>query len=124
MPIHFTIDHDNRHVEARAEGEIGLEDLEAFLDAVIVQNALPYRKMFDGRLAVGKYNDHDVMMLGARISAYAASLEPRGAVALLANEAHVDLAKRFINLGKSGRPAKVFVLEDEARKWLNAQPEA
>jgi hypothetical protein len=124
MPIHFTIDHDRRHVEARAEGEVGLGDVEAFLDAIVVQNALPYRKLFDGRLAIAKYNDHDVMMLGARISAYAANLESRGPVALLAaNEAALDLAKRFINLGKSGRPAKAFLSEDEARKWLSTQPE-
>ncbi len=104
---------------------MGLEDVETFLDAVVVQNALPYRKLFDGRLAIAKYNDHDVMMLGARISAYASNLEPRGALALVAaNEAASDLAKRFINLGKSDRPARVFLSEDEARKWLSAQPEA
>src|SRR5438045_2455119 len=116
MPIHFTIDHDKRYVEARAEGEVGLEDVETFLDAVVVQNALRYRKLFDGRLAIAKYNDHDVMMLGARISAYASDLTPRGAVALVAgSEAALDLAKRFINLGKSGRPAKGFLSETEAR---------
>jgi len=27
MPIHFTIDHDKRYVEARAEGETGREDV-------------------------------------------------------------------------------------------------
>ncbi len=55
------------YVEARAGGEVGLEDVEAFLDAIVVQNALPYRKLFGGRLAIAKYNDHDVMMLGARV---------------------------------------------------------
>jgi hypothetical protein len=125
MPIHVTIDHDKRYVEARAEGETGLEDVEKFLDAVVVQGALPYRKLFDGRLAIAKYNDNDIMMLGARMSAYAANLEPRGPVAFIAaSEAASDLAKRFVNLSKSSRPTRVFLSEDEARNWLAEQPEA
>ncbi len=32
----------------------------------MVENAMPYRKLFDGRNAFGKYNDNDMMMLGAR----------------------------------------------------------
>ena len=126
MPVHFTIDHDKRHVEAKAEGETGLEDIEKFLDAVVLQGALPYRKLFDGRLAIPKYVDlnNDVMMLGARMSAYASNLERRGAVAIIApNQEASDLAKRFINLAASKRPAKIFLSEDEARKWLAAQPE-
>jgi hypothetical protein len=123
MPIHFTIDHDRRYVEARADGETGLEDVEKFLDAVVLQGALPYRKLFDGRLAIAKYDDNDVMMLGARMSAYASNLEARGAVAFIApDEAASDLAKRFLNLSKSNRPARVFLAEDEARKWLADQP--
>ena len=126
MPVQFTIDHEKRYVEARAEGETGLEHIEEFLDAVVLQGALPYRKLFDGRLAIPKYVDlnNDVMMLGARMSAYASNLEPRGAVAILApNEQAADLARRFINLSKSSRPARVFLAEDEARTWLAAQPE-
>ena len=72
MPICFTIDHAKRFVHARAEGEIDLADIEEFSDAVMVENAMPYRKLFDGRGAFGKYDDHGMMMLGARVSAYAA----------------------------------------------------
>jgi hypothetical protein len=126
MPVHFTIDHDKRYVEARAEGETGLEDIEKFLDAVVVENALPYRKLFDGRLAIPKYVDlnNDVMMLGARMSAYASNLEPRGAAAFIVpDDAASDLAKRFINLAKVKHPVRIFLAEDKARKWLAAQPE-
>src|ERR1700754_382897 len=63
MPIRFTIDHAKRHVEARAEGETGLAHFEDFLDAIVVQGALPYRKLFDSRKAIGKLSDDDVMML-------------------------------------------------------------
>ena len=35
-----------------------------------------------------------------------------------------ELAGRFINLGKSGRPTHAFLDPDEALRWLEAQPEA
>jgi len=122
MPIRFSIDHARRLVLARAEGEIALKDIEAFTDAVMVENAMPYRKLFDGRGSHGKYDDHDLMQLGARISAYA-SVERRGALAIVPSDEYLDLAKRFINLGKSGRPARVFADPDEALRWLLEQPD-
>jgi len=123
MPIRFTIDHAKRFVHARAEDEISLTDIEEFTDAVMVENAMPYRKLFDGRGAFGKYDDHDLMMLAARISAYAA-VEKRGALAIVPSPDYFELASRFINLGKSGRPAQVFLDPDDALRWLEAQPEA
>src|SRR5436305_1647616 len=122
MPIHFTIDHAERLVRARAEGEVSLADIEDLTDAIMVENAMPYRKLFDGRAAIPVYVEDDMMMLGARASAYA-SLERRGPVAFLPNPNHAALASRFINLGKSGRAAAIFYDEDEARRWLDEQPE-
>ena len=123
MPIRFTIDHAKRFVGARAEGEITLTEIENFTDAVMAENAMPYRKLFDGRGAYGKYNDNDLMMLGARVSAYAA-VERRGALALVPSPEYFEMASRFINLGKSGRPARVFLDPDEALRWLEEQIEA
>jgi hypothetical protein len=124
MPIRFTIDHAKRHVEARAEGETGLAHFEDFLDAIVVQGALPYRKLFDSRKAIGKLSDDDVMMLGARMSAYTRGLGPLGAIAfVVAGAAPSSFATRVVNLAASDRPAGVFVSEDEARKWLAEQPE-
>ena len=124
MPVRYTIDHDKRYVEARAEGEIGLDDFEEFLDAIVVQGALPYRKLIDSRGAVGKLGDDDIMMLGARMNAYSGSLERRGAIAfIVATPAPASIPSRVINLARADRPARVFLSEDEARKWLAAQPE-
>jgi hypothetical protein len=124
MPIRFTIDHAKRFVHARAEGIVDLKDVEGFADAVVAQDALPYRKLFDGREAIAKYTSDDVMMLGARVSAYA-TMGPRGALAMVAaDQDALDLASRFMNLGKEGRPAKSFLSIEEARKWLDAQPES
>ncbi|MDP1910927.1 MAG: hypothetical protein Q8K85_21710 [Hyphomicrobium sp.] len=100
-----------------------MKDVEDFCDAIIGQNCLPYRKLIDGRTATGKYDDNDVMAMGARMSAYA-TMGPRGALAMAtAYNASLELADRLMNLGKEGRPAKAFRSIDEAREWLLAQPE-
>lgn len=123
MPIHFTIDHKARLVDAQFDGVLVLKDVEDFCDTIVGQDALPYRKLIDGRTATGKYNDDDVMALGARFSAYA-TMGPRGALAMIpADDVSLDLADRLINLGKGGRPAKAFHSVEEAREWLFAQPE-
>ena len=123
MPVRFTINHDKRYVEAHAEGETGLEDFEQFLDAIVVQGALPYRKLVDSRRAIGRLSDHDIMMLGARMSAYTSNLEPRGAIAfIVATPSPSNLPTRVVNLARADRSAKVFLDEDDARKWLAAQP--
>ena len=123
MPIHFTIDHKTRFVDARFDGVLVLKDVEDFCDAIVGEDALPYRKLIDGRAATGKYDDNDVMAMGARLSAYA-TMGPRGALAMVpADDVSLDLTDRLINLGKGGRPAKAFRSVEEARKWLFAQPE-
>lgn len=122
MPIKVKIDHDLRYVEALAEGEVTLEDIEEFLDAVIVSEALPYRKLFDGRTAHGKYTDEEVMRLAARFSAYS-SLGRRGAAALVSSADYYELASRVLNLDRRDAPARAFVDIDEARRWLEAQLE-
>lgn len=84
---------------------------------------MAYRKLIDGRTAVGRYDDNDVMAMGARMSAYA-TMGPRGALAMLpADNVSLELTERLINLGKEGRPAKAFRSIDDARTWLFDQPE-
>ena len=122
MPITFKIDHARRFVVARAEGQVTLDHIETFTDAVVVADAMPYRKLFDGRTAFGKYTDEEVMRLAARISAYA-SFERRGALAIVPAVAYFELASRFVNLGQSDRPVRVFLDVDMAERWLEEQAE-
>src|SRR2546423_15028726 len=101
MPIHFKIDHKARYVEAKFDGLLVLKDVEDFCDAVVAADALPYRKLIDGRTATGTYTDTDVMAMGARLSAYA-DISKRGALALVpAPGTSLELADRIINLGKN-----------------------
>jgi hypothetical protein len=120
MPIHLTIDHEKRFVHARVEGLITLRDIEDFSDAVVAQDALTYRKLFDASAADGTYNDDDVMTLAARATAYAALAE-RGPLALVPRKGGPgELARRYVNLGRFSGQAKIFTTADEARAWLDS----
>ena len=127
MPIIYTIDHEERLVRARAEGIITLKDIEDFSDAIVAQDALAYRKLFDASDAAGTYDDNDVMILAARASAYA-TLTRRGRLALVPRRNAVpDLAGRYINLGRFEGRAMIFRTPEEALRWLNSpepEPEA
>ena len=122
MPITWTISPIDRFVSAHGHGVVTLQDVEALLDDIVVKEALAYRKLFDGRDAVGKYDDKDVLLLGARISAYN-SLNLTGAAAIVVgSQEQYDVALRFANIGKAKRPVRVFFSLDEARAWLDSDP--
>ena len=118
----YTIDHATRFVHARAEGEVGLKDIEGLLDAIVVENALPYRKLFDGRKGVGRIRDSDVMLLASRLGVLA-HIDRRGALALVNAPQYQELAARFVSIAQSGRPVRAFLDESEAMRWLEEQPE-
>ena len=47
MPIRWTISREERLVVATTEGVVTLKDVEAYLDALVVADAMPYAKLFD-----------------------------------------------------------------------------
>jgi hypothetical protein len=121
MPLTFKIDHQERFVTVKAEGRVVLKDVEDYFDALMVQNAMPYAKLLDLTGAELVASDDDMMMLGARVSAYAA-VDPRGPICLVAvTREAVDILRRFTNLGGATRPAKIVATVDEAREWLAGQ---
>jgi len=102
-------------VEARARGRDGLADVENFLDAVVLQCALPYRKLFDGRLAIAKYNDHDRHDAGR---AHERLCQPSSRAAPPPSSCPTrrssDLARGSSTFAKVKHPVKIFLSEDEA----------
>jgi hypothetical protein len=121
MPIRCTILHPERFVVAQAKGDIVLQDIEVYFDEVVVSGAMPYHKLFDALDAVPRLSDADTMIVGARISAYAA-FDPRGPLAVVADDKFRFQARRFLNLGSARRPAQIFETVASARDWLDAQP--
>jgi hypothetical protein len=121
MPIRWTISHEKRLVEAATEGIVILKEIEAYLDAVIVADAQPYAKLFDAREGELRLTDHDVMALGARMSAYVQNW-PGGPVAIVVVSRNArEFIGRYLNLTPSERPSKIFATPDEARQWLDTQ---
>jgi hypothetical protein len=122
MPIRWTISDEERLVVATTEGVVTLKDIEAYLDALIVAEAMPYAKLFDATDVDPQATDHDVMMLGARMRAYVATW-PAGPLAfVVTTRVARDFVDRFLNLAAASRPANIFLTADEARRWLDAQP--
>ena len=123
MPITLTIHHEARLVTAVADGDVTLRDVEDYLDAVVVADALPYRKLFDGSQADSAMSDEEMLALGARIRAYHAMGTPMGALAIVVVTAHAHgLARLFGALAAADRPIRIFRDREAARRWIEAQP--
>ena len=121
MPLRWEFLHPQKLVHIVAEGAVTLKEMEEHFDAIVVANAMSYAKLFDATRAAPVYNAHDVLMMGARLSAYTATLES-GPLAVIGEGQPLELAfRRFVNVSPSKRPAALFRTEAEARAWLAAR---
>ena len=118
MPLRWEILHDRKLVHIIAEGPVTLKDMEAHFDALVVADALPYAKLFDATAVQPAYDDDDVMAMGARLSAYTATMKSGPLAVVAADEAAREAFQRFVNVSPSRRPARLFATEAEARAWL------
>jgi hypothetical protein len=118
MPMRWEILHAERFVHIVAEGSLTRAELEAHFDDLVVQDALGYAKLFDATKLEPVYDDDDVLMMGARLSAYTANFDS-GPLAVVGDRPEVVVAfKRFVNMSPSDRPAALFPTEAAARAWL------
>ncbi len=62
-------------VTVQIDGEVTLPEGEAYLDAVVVADAMPYAKLLDCTTMVTHVTDDEMMRLGARMRAYASILK-------------------------------------------------
>jgi len=107
---------------AVCNGDVSLQDIEQYLDAVVVAGTMPYRKLFDGTKGDSVMTDEQMMALGARIRAYH-GLGAMGALAIVVVTEHTHgLARLFGALAAADRPIKIFRDSRAARRWLEAQP--
>ena len=119
MPITWKILADKRLVDARADGPVTLQDIVNYLDAVVVADAQPYAKLFDAGTMELNLTDDEIMLLGARMSAYSSAFAEAGPLAFVASTLAVEgFAKRFLNVSSVRRPAKLFKTVEQARAWL------
>jgi hypothetical protein len=125
MPLRWEIDHDRQFVHIVVEdGPLVLKDMEEHFDAIALANAMGYAKLFDATRFQPVYSDQDVMAMGARLSAYTATLES-GPLAVVGTDPALEVAfRRFINVSPAKRPTKLFKTEKKARAWLAKQAAA
>jgi hypothetical protein len=124
VPVDFRFDHEHRLVMATAHGRVVLQEILDYFDAVTLNEAASYAKLFDAREMDAQLSDDDVMVIGARVSAYAA-YDPRGAVAAVAVTVEArDAVRRYMNLAGAKRPMRLFTTVEEAREWLLGQDPA
>jgi hypothetical protein len=77
--------------------------------------------LFDASDIDPRASDDDVMMLGARMSAYGATL-PGGPLAFVVTTRLArEFIDRYLNLTAAPRPVSIFPTAEEARSWLDAQ---
>lgn len=121
MPLRWEILHPQKLIHIVAEGPVALKDMEEHFDALVVANVLSYAKLFDASRVEPEYDDHDVMMMGARLSTYVANYES-GPLAIIGQGPALEEAfARFTNISPSKRPAALFATEREARAWLESK---
>jgi hypothetical protein len=124
MPLNWKISHPDRSVEAVATGHLSLRDIERYFDDLMVSGAFPYRKLFDATEATSTVDDAEMMLLGARMSAYK-GLGPLGPLAIVVpNDSLRTQAMLFSALAPADRPLKIFKTVAAARKWLDAPAES
>ena len=123
MPLKWTISHEERLVTATGEGFVPLEEIEEYYDALIVNNALSYGRLFDcSRLDDKSATDEEFMRLGARMRAYVAEDFKFGPMAyVITSPAVLAILRRNLNLAPADRPVKVFSTVERARRWLDQQ---
>lgn len=103
------------------KGALARQDIESYLDAVVVADCLAYRKIFDMTEAMPNLPDDDIMALGARIRAYA-TMGIMGPLAIVAAtpESH-ERSRLFAALADADRPIRIFRELHAARQWLDKE---
>ena len=118
MPLKWEIFHDQKLVHVVARGQVTLPEMEEHFDALAVADVLQYGKLFDATAADPIYTDQDVMAMGARLSAYTATLKSGPLAVIGLNEKARSAFRRFVNISPAKRPARLFKTEAQARTWL------
>ncbi|MDP1752936.1 MAG: hypothetical protein Q8L22_26080 [Reyranella sp.] len=122
MPLHWTIDPEQRLVTVVAEGEVKRAEVEAYLNAVDQAGANGYRKLFDGTRGDTSMGPEDVLALGVRMRA-AHATGPMGPLAMVVPGGVAEPFGRMLGmLASAERPMRVFREVGPARKWIGNLP--
>ncbi len=123
MSLAWTIDTENHLMVAVADGEVTRVDVENYLDAIIANQALTYRKLFDASKGATAMTADDLLPLGVRMRALHMSGEMGPLAVVLAPGKGKRLARTFGMLAVADRPMQVFEQVTQAYRWIEKQAE-
>ncbi len=119
MPLHWTIDPQEKLVTAVAEGDVTRVEFDAFLDDMTRAGADTYRKLFDGARGDTHMAPEDILALGVRMRAMH-ERGPMGPLAVVVPVGHVETIGRVLGmLAAAKRPMRVFRQFGAARRWIS-----
>ena len=124
MPLHWTIDHQARLVNAIADGSLAPADVKDYLDQIAAAGAMPYAKLFDLSTVDATFSVQELATLGKSIRQYAIDgFGPLGPLAIVVSESQTHLqAALFADAAGSNRPLQIFRDKEQAQAWLRRQP--
>lgn len=122
MALHWTVSHPHRLVLAIARNGITFDDVDRYLTAMVVERALPYRKLFDLSFAAEPMALEDIGRLAERARHFEGDYALGPVAIVTGNEETYQGALRYADQAMARRPLTVFRDIREARQWLDGQP--
>jgi hypothetical protein len=121
MPLEWTVDLEDRTMLAVASGDVARPEVEAFLDAIMANSALGFRKLFDASQATTSMKPEDLLALGMRMRSMHFE-GPMGPLAIVVPPARVEHIERMFGMiAAADRPMRIFVDLPPARRWFRDQ---
>jgi len=119
--LRLVVDHGKPLVQVEASGRVVASEVFEHINQLERENALAYPKLIDARRMQVGFSAEEVMQFAAAISGLGA-VELLGPLAVVAtSDEATAMARRYIHLSASQRPAKLFNSLKKAERWLDAQ---
>jgi hypothetical protein len=121
MPLHWTIDSQERFMSVVGTGVVSRADVDGFIDAVMANVALGYCKLFDAGQATSSITADEMIELGLRFRSIHIGAVV-GPLALVMPVDRGDRLERMVGMiAAANRPMRVFTKLDKAQIWIGEQ---
>lgn len=121
MSLVWTIDTENCLMVAVAEGWVTRPEVEDYFDAIIANQALTYRKVFDASKGGTLMTADDLLPLGVRVRSMHAAGQMGPLAIIVAPGKGKRLVRTFGMLAVADRPMQVFENVAQAYRWIEKQ---
>lgn len=121
MSLDWTLDTEKRLMVAVATGNVTRLQVDAYLDAIIANDALSYRKVFDASQGDTSMTADDVLSLAVRMRSVQ-DLGQLGALVIILPPRRGERLRRVFGiLAVAKRPMRIFEDSAQAFRWIAKQ---